>query len=413
MKKLISNNKGFTLAELVIAGGLVSIVALVAVTSLKNTRQASNITVVASEASTLKSLIVAQLVNPQGCQKTFPVGTPVVRNNIQIFSSGGAVVAGPGSTLGPTKEFSIRDISSTSASGSNVLKVKVDYDLKASLDKAGKRSYSFTLDLFVNKNEAGDKIDGCFIDIAGATRKAVKYSCKGLPGPPETESGATYDPNEGLYGTCTHNLPEVRNAAGVKVISNLCPTGQYLKKVTVENPPGFPKNAVILECKPFAIGPCGPWSYVNKVNGTTGAAECVSLSQFFNSGQVITTLAGKVPTVYAAITLNCTVADQVLRSINPDGSLECIPKHIETLCGPNQYVYDITKIDNNTFQGKCKDFVKASGACPAGQYLQTVQSDGAAPIGGCVSQVIPASCAATEVMIGLNANGTAKCVVND
>lgn len=413
MKKLIRNNKGFTLAELVMAGGLVSVVALVALTSLKNTRQASNITVVASEASTLKSLIVAQLVNPLGCQKTFPPNTPIVRNNIQIFSSGGAVVAGPGTTLGPAREFSITDISSSSASGSNVLKVKVDYALKATLDKAGKRSYSFTLDLFVNKNTAGDQITGCFVDIAGATRKAVAASCKGLPGPPESQSGATYDPADGLYGTCTHTLPEVRNAAGVKEVSNLCPAGQYLKSVKVENTPGFPKHAVVLECKPFSIGPCGAWSYVNKVNGTTGAAECVSLSQFFSAGQVITTLAGRVPTAYAAITLDCTSPDQVLRSINTDGSLECIPKHVETLCGANQYVYDIVKIDDETFEGKCKSFVKASGPCPAGQFLQTVQSDGAAPPGGCVAQTIPATCAAAEVMIGLNANGTAKCVVND
>lgn len=413
MKKLIRNHKGFTLVELLIAGGLVGGIALIAMNSLKTTRQASNIAVVASESSTLKSLIAAQLVNPQGCKKTFPTDTLIARNNIQIFSSGGAVVAKPGSIFGPAKEFSITDISSSSVAGSNILKLKVDYALKANLDKVSKkRSYSFTLDLFINKNTAGDKIIGCYIDFTGATRKAVEYSCKGDAGPPETQSGASYDPNAGLYGTCTHELPEVRNDAGVKVASNLCPPGQYLKNVKSEYNSALPKNTVVLECKTFSVGPCPAWSYVNKVNGTTGAAECISLAQFYNSGQVLTTLAGKTPTTYVGVTLDCPDADQVLRSIKTDGTLECIPKHIETVCGPNQYVYDIKKIDSSTFQGVCKDFVKLAG-CPAGKYLQAVQSDGSpAAVGGCVDQVIPASCGASEVMTGLNANGTAKCLTN-
>ncbi|MEA9354982.1 prepilin-type N-terminal cleavage/methylation domain-containing protein [Bacteriovorax sp. PP10] len=414
MKKLIRNNKGFTLVELLIAGGIAGGIALVAVTSLRNTRQASNITVVASESSTLKSLIAAQLVNPQGCKKTFPTDTLIVRNNIQIFSSGGAVVVKPGSTFGPAKEFSITDISSSSVPGSNILKLKVDYTLKANLDKVSKkRLYTFTLDLFINKNTAGDKITGCYIDMTGATRKAVAASCKGYEGPPETQSGASYNENDGLYGTCTHDLPEVRNAAGAKVASNLCPPGQYLKNVKSEYNSALPKNTVVLECKTFSVGPCPDWSYVNKVNGTTGAAECVSLAQFYSSGQVLTTLAGRTPTTYVGITLNCPDADQVLRSIRTDGSLECIPKHIETICAANQYVYDIQKIDKNTFQGVCKDFVKLAG-CPAGKYLQAAQSDGSpAAVGGCVDQTIPASCGPTEVMIGLNVNGTAKCKVNN
>jgi type II secretory pathway pseudopilin PulG len=413
MKKLIRNHKGFTLVELLIAGGIAGGIALVAVTSLRNTRQASNITVVGSEASTLKSLIAAQLVNPQGCKKTFPTDTLIVRNNIQIFSSGGAVVAKPGSTFGPAREFSITDISSSSVAGSNILKLKVDYSLKATLDKVSKkRAYSFNLDLFINKDSTGNKITGCYIDIAGATRKAVEYSCKGFEGPPETQSGASWDPNAGLYGTCTHDLPEVRNAAGVKMVSNLCPAGQYLKNVKSEYNSALPKNTVVLECKTFSVGPCPAWSYVNKVNGTTGAAECVSLAQFYSSGQVLTTLAGKTPTTYVGITLDCPDADQVLRSIKLDGTPECIPKHIETTCGANEYVYDIKKIDSSTFQGVCKPFVKLAG-CPGGQYLQAVQSDGSpAAVGGCVDQVIPASCGPNDVMTGLNANGTAKCLTN-
>jgi Tfp pilus assembly major pilin PilA len=402
MKRLIRNNKGFTLAELVIAGGIVGVIALVAVTSLKNTRQASNITVVASEASTLKSLIVAQLVNPVGCRNTFPANVPITRSNIQIISSGGAIVAQKDLAFGPTKEFSIIDISSSSAVGSNILKLKVDYDLKASLDKVSKkRSYSFDIDIFVNKNAAGTVITGCYIDIAGSTRKAIENSCVG--------NGAAYVAADGLYGTCTHTLPEVRNSSGIVMGTGLCPSGEYLKNVTSESSP----NKVVLECRPFAVGPCGPWSYINKVNGTTGVADCVSLSTYFAPGRVITTINSNTPT-YLAVDLNCTHPDQVVRSINADGTPECIPKHIETICPANQYVYDVVKISSTVFEGKCKAFEKkTAGPCPAGQYLQTVYSDGSVPVGGCVVQTIPANCPVGQVITGFNSDGTAKCVVNN
>lgn len=407
MKSLIRNNRGFTLAELVIAGGIAGVIGLVAVTSLKHTRQASNIVVVASEASTLKSLIVAQLINPLGCRKTFPPGTAIARSDVQILSSGGAVVAKKGLAFGPTREFSITDIVTSSVSGSNILKIKVGYDLKASLDKAGKigagkRKYEFDVDLFVNKSDDGLSITGCFIDIAGAARKAIKLSCQG--------GGATHDEAAGLYGTCTHSLPEIRNDAGVKV-TDLCPTGQYLKKVEIETTGTPPKNNVILQCQPLKIGPCGPWSYVNKIGGSDGGpADCVSLSTYFKPGEVLATVSIE-PLTYMAIKIDCGV-DQVLRKIKNDGKQDCIPKHIETLCGNNQYVYEIERRGDGTFEGKCKNFENLTGACPSGKFLQTVNSDGSYPTGGCVDQALPASCPVGQVMTGLYPNGTAKCVPN-
>lgn len=402
MIKLFKNNKGFTLAELMVAAGIAGAIGLVAVTTLKNTKQASNIMVVSSEASTLKSLIAAQLINPNSCRLTFPVNTPVVRTTgVEIKAANGVVIAKAGQLFGPTREFSITNISTTSVATSSILKIKVDYGLKATVDKPGKRNYSFDIDVFVNKN-AANQITACFLDIAGATKKAVEGSCRGL--------GAVYNAAVLPFGSCTHSLPEIRNEAGVKMPTNLCPQGQYLQRIYSETNP----NKIILQCKSFAVGPCGQWSFINKINNSTGVADCVTLSSLYTTpGRVMTTKSSN-PLIYEAVELNCTDANEVLRGLKADGSLDCIPKHVPKVCPADQYVYDVTKTGPGTFDVNCKPFTKASASsCPNGQYLQAINSDGTIPVGGCVAQVLPnATCPSGNVMIGINSSGVGICQVN-
>jgi Tfp pilus assembly major pilin PilA len=399
------NNKGFTLAELIVAGGIAGMIGLVAVTSLRNTRQASNILVVASESTTLKSLIVAQLANPEACKKTF-ADKLIERPDLEILAASGAVIAKKGQVFGPTKEFSITEISSTSAAGSNTLKIKVAYVLKASLDKASKKkSYDFDIDIFVNK--AGTKITGCYIDITGAIKKAIKLSCEGV--------GVVYDETDGLYGSCTHSLPEIQNKDGVVVPTGLCPKGQYLKRVTLNENPALPlNNKVILQCKPFAIGPCGDYAYVNKIGGTENAADCVSMSTLFGQGKVLSTVKNGANTDYISVDLNCTTDDKVVRKIDKTtGLVQCIPKHIKTDCPAGYYVHDVDVTDKDDIKINCKKF-SVLAACPANTYLQSALSDGSpgpAP-GGCVPQVLPnAHCPVGQVIWGIDSNGYAICRV--
>jgi hypothetical protein len=357
--------------------------------------------VVSSEASTLKSLIAAQLINPTSCRLTFPPNTPVKRTSgVEIKSSNGAVIAKEGQLFGPTREFSITKIATDSvATNSSILKITVDYGLKAKLDKAGKRNYSFDIDIFVNKN-AANQITACFLDTAGATKKAVEGSCRGL--------GAVYDATVLPFGTCTHNPPEIRNEAGVKMPTNLCPQGQYLQRIYSETNP----NKIILQCKTFAVGPCGQWSYINKINDSTGVADCVTLSSLYTAGTVITTRSNKAE-IYDAVDLNCPTSDLVVRSLKTNGMPDCIPKHIPKECPTDQYVYDVKQTGPDTFDVLCKPFTKISASsCAIGEYLQAINSDGTIPPGGCVAQTLPATCASGQVMIGLTSIGNAICQAN-
>lgn len=409
MKKLVNNNRGFTLAELVVAGGIATVIGVLAFSSLRTTRQASNITVIGSESSTLKSLIVAQLANPESCQKTFPssttplVTTPVTRlSGVEIRSGMGVVVVKEGLTFGPLKEFSITKISTSSPNlASNILKIRVDYAIRAELDKSGKKAKFFEIEIFVNKDPATRlNVIGCFADVAGAVRRAVEQGCKG--------QGAVYNAAAGTYGTCTHVLPRIQNATGSTVYTTLCPAGQYLQEVKND------ANNVIFTCRPFTVPACtgNSWTYIKELAAGTGQPNCISLSTWFPVGTVFATLSTKPAPIYRPIDLNCGDSnDLVLRSVRTDYSLDCVPKQINQGCPVDQYIQDIIVNSNHTYSLVCKELTKSnsSTACPNGQYLKKVNANGNFPADACGYPVIPATCATNSVMQAIDSAGNAVC----
>lgn len=409
MNKIKKN--GFTLVEMMVATGLVGIITIATYSSLKTSKQASNITVIGAEVSTLKSLIAAQLANPVACSKTFPYNTAVTRTNVNILNTVGGIVARRDQNFGEHNEFKITNISTSSAAiTSNILKIKVDYEIRANVSKAGKRNNSFELDIFVNKNSTGNLIAGCFADIAGSTRKAIKDSCIG--------PGAIYSETDGTYGSCTHHLPEVRSASGAVIAptpTSICPVGQYLKQVdTPENSPATANKKTIFQCVTLAIGPCPAYSYIKNINPSTGAADCVKLSDLYASGKVLGARSGKVPT-YVAVSIICP-DKEVLRAINADGSPNCMPQQIDgtkvdQMCGVNEVIWDVTMSNSdNTYKINCKKFTNVENGCGTDLYLQKINPDGTIPTGGCAPLTIPARCTgASQVMIGLDSNGNALC----
>ena len=401
MKKIINNNKGFTLTELVVAGGIATVIGVIAFSSLRTTRQASNITVVGSEVSTLKSLMVAQLANPDSCKKTFPTDTLVERaSGVQIIAASNAVLVREGLTFGPVKEFSVTNISTTSPNlASNILKIKVDYDFKESLDRAGKKAKSFEIEIFVNKDTATrTKINGCFSDMSGVVRRAIEQGCKG--------QGAVYDPGAGQYGTCTHILPVMRDSGGT-VYTSLCPAGQYLKAVETQ------ASNLVFTCAPFSVPICpgGDWTYIREIAAGTAQPNCITLSTYFPTGTVFGTRVGNAPTVYRPVTLACTDPDYVLRKLNDDYTLDCVPKQINQGCPVDEYIKDIIVNANHTYSLDCEPMPKTntSSACPAGQFLRKVNANGNFPADACAAPVIPATCPVGQVIVAIDTNGVATC----
>lgn len=391
MKILSKNKKGFTLIEIMIAGGLVGGIALLAGIFFKMSNQTSNTNILTTEVSFLKNLVISNFSIPDVCAANL-VGQPANRTGIpQLVDKIPQPFLVSGNSYGQGNIIRITNIATTSSTD-KMLALVVTYDIKAAAEKVGSKKTGLIFSVEINVvKDAGGTVTSCFVDGAGSIRRAIQYSCSG--------NGATYAAGAGTYGTCSHNV-ETKNASA-SVIATPCPAGQYLAASTATG------GLVTLQCQTFSTPPCPTWSYVNGID-SNGAPVCVALSTLYTNGMVMSATSGG----YQSLDLNCPT-DQVLARLNPK---LCIPKVITKVCPANEYISAVDNSGNVT----CSPFTrKTAGACPSSpdvEYLSAINADGSIPAGGCKPLTINADCSGygpDYVLTAIDSNGNAASCVNN
>ncbi|MGZ3787088.1 MAG: pilus assembly FimT family protein [Bacteriovorax sp.] len=402
MRKLFKNNRGFTLAEMMVATAIAGVIATIVVSSLKYSTQTINRGLITSEESGLKNAIIQNMSNPTACANTFG-GQVFSRSDFDLKDSHGNIFVSkspPYNSFGETavrKFLTVTSITSAPTPGSsNSLTLTVTYVLDAGFTPGKKQlTKTFSVNIFMVKNIVGGVATGtvkdCFADVSAMIIAAVKNACLSSAGNAAVyETEVVFPP----YGRCIHT-PQVLKEDANPAPAGLCPAGQFLVASTSDA-----NGLVTYQCKRFLTAPCPANQYLNGID-TSGNPMCKDFITLFTNGMALSYNG----TSYQSINLNCGT-DMVLRYVDASGAPHCVPKVIIQTCPAGQYISDVDASGNVT----CSYFTKkTAGVCPAGQYLTAINSDGSVPAGGCADLSIPASCPTNWVVRGADSSGNAIC----
>ena len=428
MKKF-NNQNGFSLAEMMVTAGIVGVLGLAAYTSLRSSQKVVSKTIVSSEVSNLKNLLITNMSNVETCQTNF-AGKPVANTYTKLdrkfgmgdnfstlpFIEVGKVYGGQGGALTVTGITT-----SQSPTESHIMILKVDYQIRDTLKRAGKlNSDSFSSEIVIAKS--GVNVSNCYTDISRLIKKAVELSCKPSIDVGNNKPNAVWNPNAGDYGECHHHtIRMVNSATGVvapvtvaNVIERTCPAGEFL--AAVDTTPGSisgvntTKGVVTYTCKKINLpagGGCGAGQYMKGIDATTGNAICGNaiqeVAQATASGKAVTTLG---TTSYRSIDLNCPGANMVLQSVDGSGNPQCVTRTYSGTCpNPGEYVQSV----NTDGTVNCATF-PGSATCGGGTYARGINAQ--AQITICADLSFPANCTGNQVMVGIDSAGNGVCVDN-
>lgn len=409
MKNLLKNKLGFTLVELMMAAGLAGGVGLIAYSTLKSSQDVGTATLLSSESTYLKSMVISNLSNPAACEATFGGASVAPTSNVIIKDKKGKEILKVAQEFGTENRtlLTVTGIrSAASPNTMNSLTVSVDYEVNATVKKISKKTkYSFNVIVFINRDPAtNNTVANCMVDTAQLLNDAVAASCKGgaanyIPPAVPAVAGDLF-PN----GRCVHdlsiswNVPTVQKFTVTSAATQPCPEGQFLASVTTPSA-GATQGITNFECKPVNVAPaCAAGSYLKSLSA--GVSTCVSFSSLFDTltagkGIMVDTAPSSL-TGYKIVNLTCGT-DEVMDYLKSDGTPNCVPKVIIHTCPFGQYVAYVDNQKNVV----CKT-VTGRPSCPGGQYVKQVNSDGSLV---CGSIVFSGTCGPTQAINAVDSNG--------
>jgi len=397
MFKKLFTHKGFTLAEIMVALGILSATVLV-ITSIQNQSIKSTKDARRTQAiNELIQLMTAELTKLDVCKanfqgKTFNTVQPIA----DLKNSYGKTMLAPSTSY---IDDMIKVTGITGIQTGSKLKITVTYTAQKTVEATAPAAGTFSIDLNVFA-DATNVIYSCFSDRDDAIKKAVEAACSG--------PGATYAPLSGTYGTCIHKI-KLKDSANTDVgavdasptRTFTCPVGEMLGSVEVAA-----GGYRILKCKKFEVNTtCGNWEYMSGVdaNGNAICNKILDLTGVGTTGFVahngsnyiaftsLNCAAGKVLkgiTITTGgvtpnctdpyLTKNCTQPGYYAASTNDDGSLNCQPYPNNNACSGGQANY--ASAVNNVGVVTCTA-PTLSNTCGAGQAVVSTTSGGAVVCG--------------------------------
>lgn len=391
MFKLI-NSKGFSLAELMVSVGIVSVITVVIMNSQQVAVNATNEVASQTEINVLVQQLTTMLARKDACEKNFnPTGTPTLSYTTismsGIKNQNGVNIITANQDYG--KEIKILTIDAIPGAADQ-LNVTVRYQPRKSISKKySNQDLKFIIPVNVFLDAGTAKINTCYSDVQSLLKTAVQNACQG--------NGARHLAGVGSsLGSCEHQISLRNEADGIVApVGNafICPAGQFLQRVDT-GVAGI-AGQWVFRCATASTTDCAAWEYLEGIDAS-GNKVCKDVRSLF----VGTGLAVIRNGVYTLQNLSCA-SNEVLRKIKPDGTLDCINPRLQYACPPNQYVEKTDGAGGVT----CKYYTN-SNVCGGGTYIRSIDALGNVT---CVSPAPPNSCASNQVITGIDASGYLIC----
>lgn len=409
MNKILKNNLGFTLTEIMVGVGIMGVIATVIMNFQKQAVDTTKDLVIDSEINTMLQSVASQLNRKEVCELNFK-GKPVVQASITkiLQRTTAGIDVNILSTVAPDNKYSneitITAISTSNGSLANQLNLNVSYQVRS------RAAQTLTVPINYYLDSGTGNILSCYSDLQFMLRKAVEYACQG--------NGARYIPPTGSgIGSCEHEV-ELRDQVGtvVNVSANsfLCPVGQFLQKIQDGTCSVAPNtNTTSTACtaasgvwSPKMVFRCGSinstcnaWEYLKGYNAD-GTPQCQDLRQLFaTSGFIAINTSG----TFVAYNISCA-SNEILRGINADGSPNCVNPEYNQNCPAGRYSTGVDGSGNITCATP-----SASSACSGGTpFIKSINNNGVVT---CQSGAPGGSCSPGSTVInGIDGSGNVTCV---
>jgi len=396
MFKKLFTHKGFTLAEIMVALGIMSATVLVITSiqnqSIKSTKDARRTQAV----NELIQLMTAELTKLDVCKSNFQgKDFSTLQTIADLKNSYGKTMLAPATSY---IDDMIKVDQITGIKTGNKLKITVKYSTQKTVEATTPAQSSFSIDLNVFA-DATNVIYSCFSDRDDAIKKAVEAACSG--------PGATYTSTAGTYGTCVHKI-KLKDSANIDVTAVdasptrtfTCPVGEMLGSVEVAA-----GGYRILKCKKFEVNNvCGNWEYMSGVDAN-GNAVCSKILDLPGAGT--TGFVAHNGTNYITFTSLTCPAGKVLRGISIAGSVvtpNCIDPYLTKNCTQAGY-YAVSTNDDGSLN--CQPYPN-NNACAGGQtnYASAVDAVGVVT---CTAPTLTGGCGAGQAVVSTTSGGAVTC----
>ncbi len=398
MNILKKNSSGFTLAELMVALGLVSVITLVMMNSQKLSRHASLDVSKSTDINSMIQFVTTTLNKTDVCEKSLKgttistTGVPVSPLKLASGASFLAVGSGYGERVTNINSMTLKSISTGRAD----LTINYTWSNK-NVTPASSITDSFVVSLNVFDSKANPGIvDSCFSDLQTAIEAAVQYACQGTGVYWQDRKVAA--PNGApatSYGVC-QNLYMMKKSDGTDITAApfQCPAGEYLSELTLDST----NKTRVFKCAKFgANAPCSSWQYLHGIKAD-GTADCENILGLYSGAGLLTVQAG--PTFTTVSTLTCP-PNNVLKGFNNSFTPNCVDPNLTINCPAGSLV---------TMDGAGNPVCTTnttSPACTGGMYITQMKPDGTFVCGNASPT---GSCSGSNVVGGIDATGAVTCV---
>jgi prepilin-type N-terminal cleavage/methylation domain-containing protein len=377
--KNINYKKGFTLAEMMVALGIMSALLVVVLNAEKGAIKSTTDLESVSDVNNMIQTLTAQLSKPDVCFHNFN-GKPVVNPTItELTNISGAKLISAGEKAG--RNLTINSISTVAGSTPDQVVLKVNFKPH--------QKPAQTAAIPLNAYVVGGVINTCYTDLQAMIATAVAYACQG-------NGARLIAPSGTSYGSCEHDVQMRKDDNSLQNISSgsfLCPDGEFLKQLKSND-----GAAITFVCAKMTSTSCGAWEYMSGMDAA-GAPICKNIREFFSTAGLMVMRGGGG---YTSVNLTCPT-NQILKKINGDGTPDCVDPRISQSCPVNTYPNGIDGSGNPI----CV-YGSDTTTCGAGQFIQKVNPDGSIY---CSTGIFPSACSSTQVVTGIDSSGNLICGV--
>ncbi len=391
--RILDGKDGFSLAEVMVAAGLIGALSLVMMKLTENQAVTQKRAESSFEINTISNIISQNLLVTEACSATLGVGTAVVDNAVitNIRNRKGNVLFNTTNKYGNRQikinAMTIDDVTINSGAGTNQygeLNLLIQFE-KLSKVLSGNKLITKKFPVNVEVDSSGNLVK-CYSSTENAVRSAKEEACSDLGGvfieATDKCNLTTYSlatPVSDSDAVSTQHLLDFYNDKTAAVLdpryvntTGDTMTGKLTVNADVET---STKVCVGSKCRNFAQSPC-PTGQVARTIEENGTVSCANITC--------------PPNTY-------------FNGINAAGSPTCTPLPTET-CPVNEYVSEV-KPDGTIV---CKPVPNnATSVCPVGQYIQAINSG--VPTCAVDRSVYGKKCSGYGLSKGFDSNGNQQC----
>lgn len=388
-----SLEKGFSLAEAMVATAILGIVITATISQLRLSSKSATEMAGDAEINSVTNKIISAIGTTSVCRANFG-GKVQNATYTFIVDSNGDHLIDKGSSAGSSGTIKVSDIETKKISDNEMVLV-LSFQKKrfgvTTFFGGPKREIPINTIL---STVSPTLIEDCFANYDLVIRTAIQQSCEG--------NSSYYNANTNLpYGACEHNVISPTTTL-TKTTPIQCGPGQFLKAVrgTIDGGP------IVYTCGKFTED-CPAGQAVVGFNAA-GVVQCQYIFKTCAPGEVIMKVGGQ----HVCKKLDCGPSTQLtlsaFRGFDVSGNLLCTPITTAAQCPNGQYATQITSDGTVT----CSTSPFAGGSCGIGQYITGINASGGVI---CTTYIqVPFTCppgggALGQAITGVKDDGTPDC----